>query len=251
MAAVRDAFDRRSSEWEVVYEGRAYHDHILRTRLHLVIAALGDAPRDGALLLDVGCGAGQLLTAAAQRGWTPIGCDVAPRQVRATRRRLEASGAQGIVVQAEGDRLPAPARVFRGVAATGYLEYLPDADAAVAELVRVAEHGATVVVTAPNRVRLSYLLDPIGVVRGRLFPNHRGYRRRYWTPRSFARLLQRAGLSEIAVSGHGVGRFTLAGVPLLSDERAARLDKWLLARAPAIVLRYAGANLVASGRVAP
>jgi pimeloyl-ACP methyl ester carboxylesterase len=120
----------------------------------------------------------------------------------------------------------------------------------MAELVRVARPGGTVVVSAPNRLRLNYLLDPPGVVRGRLFPQHRGYRRRYQTAATLGALLRHAGLIDVVVVGHGVGRFTIAGYPLGSEAAAVAIDRCLGRRLPSRAAARLGADLVACARVA-
>jgi ubiquinone/menaquinone biosynthesis C-methylase UbiE len=241
VAAVAADFDRRSPSWEWVYEGVSYHDHVLRDRKTLALDFVG--PLDPGRVLDVGCGAGQLLEALAKEQWHPTGCDVAFRQAVASRRRLQSAR----VAQGDGGHLPFPDATFDLVTALGYLEYTPDPGLAIAELVRVTAPGGHLVVSGPNRFRIAYLLDPLGVVRGKLFPVHRGYRRRYFTVRSLRRLLRQAGASTVAARGHAIGRIALAGIPLWSDRRAIVADRWLSARLPLSVLNLAGADLVVFG----
>ncbi|MGH9165905.1 MAG: class I SAM-dependent methyltransferase, partial [Acidimicrobiales bacterium] len=199
----------------------------------------------GGRALDVGCGAGQLVVGLAAQGWAATGCDLALLQVDAAHRRLAAADRPPSVLQADGEGLPFADASFAAVTALGYIEYLPDLARALAEMARVTAPGGRVVVTAPNRLRLNYLADPVGVLRGYLSPNHRGYHRHYLTRLSLERLIRAAGLRPEVVDGHGLGGFTLAGFPLLAPARAIALDGRLQRRLPAAVSAALGADLVA------
>jgi len=243
--AVRADFDRLAPVWDTLYEGTTYLEHVLRDRLHRSISLLGPPPHDGARVFDAGCGAGQLVSALAEGGWTASGGDLAFLQVQAARHRLVGAGHPPSVIQGDGDRLPFADDTFDAVMALGYVEYTPDIPRSLAELTRVLAPGGRLVVTAPNPLRLNYLTDPLGVVRGYLFPKHRGYRRRFLTSSGLDRLLRDAGLRRLRIDGHGLGGFRVAGFDPLGEERAISLDRWLEARVPARAATLLGADLLA------
>ena len=238
---VQADYDRRSPLWRELYDGEpaSFHDHVLQDRLRIalrMVDALAPSPAGSAARrsLDVGCGAGQLVAACGDRGLAAHGADVSGQQVRSA-----AGRAPGRVVQADGLSVPFADASFAVVTGLGYLEYLPDPAAGLAELARVVAPGGLVVVSMPNALRLPYLADPVRVVQGRRKPAHRGYPRRYTSRGRLRRMLVAAGLQPVAAVGHGHGPFTLAGRPLLSEQAAVALDR----RLP-VVLGPLGADLV-------
>lgn len=68
----------------------------------LAAAAIGPGDR----LLDIGCGSGTLLAAAAGQGAVPVGIDISPGMVQAARKRVP--GAEVLVADAQTAELPGP-----------------------------------------------------------------------------------------------------------------------------------------------
>lgn len=237
--AVQADYDRRSPLWRELYDGEpaSLHDHVLQDRLRIALRLVDAWGPGSGRSLDVGCGAGQLVAACRARGFDAHGADVSREQVRSA-----AGRAPGRVVQADGTCVPFASGSCSVVTGLGYLEYLPDPAAGLAELARVVAPGGLVVVSMPNALRLPYLADPVRVVQGRRSPAHRGYPRRYTSRGRLRRMLLAAGLRPVAAVGHGHGPFTLGGRPLLSESRAVALDR----RLPAL-LGPLGADLVMAG----
>jgi 2-polyprenyl-3-methyl-5-hydroxy-6-metoxy-1,4-benzoquinol methylase len=106
--------------------------------LHAVVPPPGS-------LLDVGCGTGEFLAAARERGWTVTGCDPVLESARhATRER-------GLDVRAtllEDSGLPE--RSFDVVTATHVLEHMHDPAAFVALVARWVRPGGHLFIEVPN-----------------------------------------------------------------------------------------------------
>jgi SAM-dependent methyltransferase len=244
--AVQADYDTRSPRWAHVYEGASFHDVVLQERLAVALGMLGRRDRVASgLALDVGCGAGQLLEALHAGGAPVAGVDVSWQQVTLSRARVPAAV---FVAQADAGQLPFADASVATLTALGLLDYLPSSREGLEEFARVTMRGAHVVVSAPNPLRLAYVCDPIGAVLGRLRRTRPGYRRTYLSARALSAELRACGFEVIEVRGHGLGRFTFAGRPILGDAKSVRLSAVLQARLPEVALRLLGANLVAIAR---
>jgi SAM-dependent methyltransferase len=94
----------------------------------------------GTRVLDVGCGLGDLVAAAATRGAFATGTDIAAGMVEAARGRhpgLE-------FVPADGEALPFEDGAFDAALSAFVINHLPDAERGAAELVRVTRPGGRV-----------------------------------------------------------------------------------------------------------
>lgn len=97
------------------------------------------APRPGALLVDVGCGAGLFAPYARSKGYTHVGVDI-------TSSALCLAGQHGAhVVRGDALSLPLPDAVADVVVAGEVLEHVTDMPAAVSEACRVLRAGGDLV----------------------------------------------------------------------------------------------------------
>ncbi len=96
-------------------------------------------------VLDLGCGAGGPLLALADCVATICGLDAAPSMLALARRNIAALGiTNATLVRGLAEALPFPRATFDGFAVSGTLESLPDPDAALVEVSRVAGPDAVV-----------------------------------------------------------------------------------------------------------
>lgn len=243
--AVEDHYDRTAERWEHIYDSPTFHDYLIADRMRRALDLVDGTGATGRAL-DAGCGAGQMVVELAARSFEAAGFDISANMVTATQRLVARRSLTADVRQANGEALPYETGSFSVVTALGYIEYFPSPPKAVAELARVAAPGGHVVVTSPNPLRLAYLADPIGTLRGLLRPEQ-GYRRHYHSARKLRGVLSGAGLEVLAIDGHGIGPWSIAGRPVLSDARSIAIDR-RLSRLPAGVRAVLGADLVALAR---
>jgi len=107
----------------------------------------GLALAPGRRLLDVSCGSGYLLAAAAAQGAETAGVDISPEAIRLAR---EVSPDSDLRV-ADCTALPFPNASFDAVTCLGSLEHFPDVEAALAEMTRVARPTARFCFVVPNQ----------------------------------------------------------------------------------------------------
>ncbi|MGD9991313.1 methyltransferase domain-containing protein [Pseudonocardia sp.] len=118
---------------------------------HLGIQRTRTGP--GARVLDVGCGFGLeslRLARAVVPGGAVTGVDASARFVAEARRRAAAEGLAVTFVEGDAVALPFPGGEFDVTRAERVLVYVPDPEAALAEMVRVTRRGGRIAVIAPD-----------------------------------------------------------------------------------------------------
>jgi 2-polyprenyl-6-hydroxyphenyl methylase/3-demethylubiquinone-9 3-methyltransferase len=127
------------------------------TLLHGIAAArarlVPPAPRPGAVLVDVGCGAGLLAPHLAGKGYRHIGLDLVTSA-------LEQAATHGVSV-IRGDALRIPLRTgYADVVSAGeLLEHVTDLTGAVAEICRILRPGGLLVLDTLNATAVSRLFS--------------------------------------------------------------------------------------------
>ena len=166
-------------------------------------------------LLDVGCGNGQFLAAAAAAGWTAVGIDFDVEAIAAARRL---PGVEAEVGDLADRRFETAS--FDAVMLNNVIEHVPDPVAVFAECARLLRPGGRLVMITPN-------LDALG---HRVFgPDWRGLeppRHLYlFTARTLRRFARRAGFTSTAMCS-STGQ-TAPDWPMLrtSMEAAARAGR--------------------------
>jgi SAM-dependent methyltransferase len=110
---------------------------------------------DTGTLLDVGCGTGGLLVAAAAAGMCPVGVDIALRWLVVASRALEEQGLDAELIAADGALLPYPRGAFDVVTCIETLEHAVDPRALLHGCLAAALPGGTAYVVAANRFSLA------------------------------------------------------------------------------------------------
>jgi SAM-dependent methyltransferase len=130
------------------YDGVYYQNlHLTRNvSKHLHRLAVTLAPWEGKQLLDVGCGAGQWLIAAANLGAIPAGIDISQVAIDACRKILP----QSELYCRPAEDLPFEDCRFDVISCLGSLEHFLEPEKALREMVRVAKPSARLLILVPN-----------------------------------------------------------------------------------------------------
>jgi SAM-dependent methyltransferase len=122
-------------------------------------AELLDAVRagPGVRLLDLGCGPGTVTAAAAARGASAVGVDLAEGMLALGRRRHP----ELQLLEGDAEALPFAGGAFDAVIGCFVLNHLPHVDAAVAEIARVLVPGGRVAVSVWQPPEVNHLLGEL------------------------------------------------------------------------------------------
>jgi ubiquinone/menaquinone biosynthesis C-methylase UbiE len=265
-------FAAHAQDWRTIYEEDDVRSVIHQQRL---AQAQSFADRIPAIsqgrALDVGCGAGLMTVWLAQRGIAVTAVDTVPSMLDLTQNRVRESGVADRVTLAQSSvqSLPFAGGSFRLVVALGVMMWVPSPPTAITEMARVLQPEGFLLVSISNRLRLTWLLDPLENPflaplrrRTKLFLRRMGGAIRERdepvvhtdTPRGFDQLLTAAGLEKVDSLIFGFGPFTFLHRPVLPKRLAVAVHWRLqcLADRGLPLIRSAGAQyLVLARKPAP
>lgn len=200
-------------------------DQLIRPHLHA-----------GSRLLEIGCGAGNLLLQATVGGSYPVALDLSMQALTFVRSRLEeaqsAPEAPGgfACTQAIGESLPFRENSFDCILLSEVIEHLEAPQSSIREAVRVLCPGGRLLITTPN-YRSFWPVMEWAVDRLNMAPKMAGDQHiSRFHPSSLAKLLTESGLRmEYAGSIYNLSPF----LSLVSPARANRqLQRELSGRSP-------------------
>lgn len=179
----------------------------------------------GSRLLEIGCGAGNLLLQATVPGSYPLALDLSLQALTFVRSRLQeaafgAGAPSGFAcTQAIGEALPFPAGSFDCVLLSEVIEHLDTPQISIAEAARVLKPAGRLLVTTPN-YRSFWPLMEWTVDRLNMAPKMAGEQHvSHFHPASLRRILVEAGLNmEYSGSIYNLSPF----LSLVSLEQAKR-----------------------------
>src|SRR5712672_1406256 len=195
--------------------------------------------RPGTRLLDVATGPGALAAEAANRGARPVGIDLSPQMIELARRLYPAIDFR----EADVEHLPFADDMFDAIVCAFGLGHFPRPEVAVAECVRTLSPGGRVAFSwwdDPSRQRTQGVfrdaIAEVGVsVLADVPQGHNVYR--FSNTGEFVRLLEGAGLIEVAVTAHataysvpdtetlwrgGLGSLLLTGAAIRQQNKATQ-----------------------------
>ena len=129
-----------------------YRSFVLRDHLRFVKKAVKRMGKKQARILDIGCGAGDLLGALRKLGHAGIGLDISESALKSAA-ELQVPG-----VRADYDEPPFADGSFDVVSMFHVLEHVPDPDYAIAVAVRLLNPNGRLVVQVPNADCMQYAI---------------------------------------------------------------------------------------------
>ena len=156
-------FTSQSSYWKDVYAGTDVQGDIYRERHAAALAWIDSLVLPpGSRVLDIGCGAGFMAVALAQRGFRVEAVDAALAMVELARRHAAESATADVISVDLGDAycLAFENDAFDLVIALGVIPWLGRPEQAIREMARVTRPGGHVIFSAANSLGLCRLLDP-------------------------------------------------------------------------------------------
>ena len=156
-------FRFESSYWKDIYVADDVYAEIHRDRHAVALDWIDSlAPAAGSRVLEIGCGAGFLSVALAQRGFRVHAIDAVDSMVEQARRHAAESGVVESLTLDVGDvyALAFGDASFDLVIALGVIPWLEQPVLAIQEMARVTRPDGYIILTADNRARLNILLDP-------------------------------------------------------------------------------------------
>jgi 2-polyprenyl-3-methyl-5-hydroxy-6-metoxy-1,4-benzoquinol methylase len=116
--------------------------------------------RPGARVLDVGCGAGQVVGRLSENGFEAYGVDVSEPNIERARKHSARCSFY------DGKHLPFPDNHFASAGALNVLEHVEEPESFIPELVRVVQPGGKVIISSPNFFRVFGFRDYHPKMRG-------------------------------------------------------------------------------------
>lgn len=171
----------------------AHTTPLLELRFARLLARLEPARRPGARLLEVGCGFGLFLDAAARRGWIAHASEISPSCCESLRARFGERVHEGELPGA-----PFAPDSFDAVVMIEVLEHLPDPLAYLVTARRLLRPGGLLLLTTPNPE------GGTGRVLGTRWRVFTDEHLSYFGRRGLLALLGRAGLEAASVTTTGL-----------------------------------------------
>ena len=143
-------------QYRALHSGHPMQRFWHRGKLLMIDQLIRPHLRSGSRLLEIGCGAGNLLLQAAVAGSYPVALDLSMQALTFVRSRLQeaASGSEApngfLCLQAVGEALPFRESSFDGVILSEVVEHLEAPQHSIREAVRVLCSGGRLLVTTPN-----------------------------------------------------------------------------------------------------
>jgi len=134
-------FYKTSRSYFVKLEEKEFEKWFLKYHEHMKAHEKG-------LILDVGCGAGQVVNKLAADGLTAVGIDISPIGIRLSHKARSNTRASFIVANCY--KMPFRDNAFETVGCFDVLEHLTSPELCVDEMIRITADNGKIVIASPN-----------------------------------------------------------------------------------------------------
>jgi ubiquinone/menaquinone biosynthesis C-methylase UbiE len=155
---VEELFTKTVDDWARFYSDPkppTMNAQNLVSRMRFALEMLEAGVPPGSKVLDVGCGAGQVVGELNRRGYEAWGVDISDAMVAYAHEHYQANRFR----TADIEQLPFADNTFDGILCLGVLEYLSRDEAALREMWRVLKPGGRAVITTPSATCPFYHMD--------------------------------------------------------------------------------------------
>ena len=152
---IRQVFARHPKGHEVRIDVRVRQILDAPERLRSEIDGWLDLPTRDAPFLDLGCGPGMLLAAAASKSRAGIGIDASLVWLVVAKRLITVWGGRPVLAAGLADALPLADNSVGATVSLDVIEHVPNQHAFVREVCRVTRAGGGVALSTPNRFSLA------------------------------------------------------------------------------------------------
>jgi 2-polyprenyl-3-methyl-5-hydroxy-6-metoxy-1,4-benzoquinol methylase len=155
--------DFQTKYWKNIYTKGSLDSEIYRARQATVLDWINDLTLEpGSCMLEVGCGAGFLSVALAQRGFRVKAIDSTEAMVELASQHAADAGIADLLSVDIGNvhSLAFKDDSFDLVVAIGVIPWLENPELAMREIARVTRPGGYAILTTTNRAGISNFLDP-------------------------------------------------------------------------------------------
>lgn len=207
-----------------------------RLRRDAAVAMVQRLAPSSARVIDLGCGAGPVVSALRQRGVDVIGVDYAEDMLDNARTRLRAMGLDDSrLYQGDCRKTGYPAAAFDVVVCLGVISYIEDYAEVLGEIHRVLRPGGTMILSYRN-VFNPLVSDPVALMkhlarkllrRGDRAATEKFQIGRFLDFRTVNASVERTGFEFVEFAGIGFGPFAIAGWRLFGERQSIRLSRWL------------------------
>jgi SAM-dependent methyltransferase len=154
-AAITGIFlnSRKFSQEKAEYRAKQVLGGVKRLEQELdgwLAAALADEP-----VVELGCGPGQLLAAAAKHNRCVAGVDVCVEWLVIAKHLVKKAGGEPLLAAGLAERLPIRSQAVSALISLDVIEHVGDRRAFVSEIMRVLKRGGRFALSTPNRFSLS------------------------------------------------------------------------------------------------
>jgi ubiquinone/menaquinone biosynthesis C-methylase UbiE len=185
---------------ERVFEANREHEDASSPWYQLVREKIGSVA--GLRVLEVACGRGGFVRELARNGARVTGCDFSFSALRVARAKLDdvRGGVAATLVHGDAQCLPFADASFDLIVSCETIEHLPDVQAAIREMHRVARPGGKLFLTTPNYANLTGLYDLYERVRRPSQKTDQPFDRQQWFPQ-IRKWVRGAGWEILEVDG--------------------------------------------------